>query len=185
MKSVNIQEYTPAHWSSLWRLRFAQLAEHGILLTKDDIPAVPGLPENDTYEWDLNHIDEVYCCGGGGFWLAWQGDEPVGSIGAQDLGGVVELRRMYVKATHRRQGIGLQLMQALIDRCRTHGIRAVELWTDEGGMGELFYQQFGFQRIQVPELGFKAVEQATHRSANPDEIRMRFVLAPASTVPPI
>ncbi|MEZ4866597.1 MAG: GNAT family N-acetyltransferase [Caldilineaceae bacterium] len=173
---IVIQPYTSAHWLAMWRLHLAQLAEHGIHLTDDAIPTVPGLPEHDRYEWDLNHIDEVYCRGGGGFWLAWQHEEPVGCVGGQDLGGVIELRRMYVRATHRRQGIGALLVQALIVHCRTQGINTVELWTDEGGMGQPFYEQLGFQQVQRPGPGFEGVNQATRRYPKPGEIRMQLKL---------
>ncbi|MEZ4618432.1 MAG: hypothetical protein R2867_23360 [Caldilineaceae bacterium] len=93
-----ITQYTPTQWKPLWQLRFAHLAEQGIIVPEDAIPTVPGLPAHDTYERDLNRIDEVYLSGAGGFWLAWQRDAPVGYVGGQDLGGVMELRRMYVKA---------------------------------------------------------------------------------------
>ncbi|MEZ4714244.1 MAG: GNAT family N-acetyltransferase [Caldilineaceae bacterium] len=178
MNAIAIQKYMPHHWLALWQLRFAQLAEHGIFLSKDQIPAIPGLPENDEHEWDLNHIDAVYGSGGGGFWLAWLGDEPVGSVGAQDIGGVVELRRMYVKAAFRQQGIGRLLVQALVGHCRASGIHTAELWTDAGGMGQLFYKRLGFQPRQTPGPDFEAVAQATRRSPNSGEIRMRLVLYP-------
>ncbi|MEM7129462.1 MAG: GNAT family N-acetyltransferase [Chloroflexota bacterium] len=171
-----IKLYAPKQWIVLWQLRFAQLAENGVHLSENAIPTVPGLPENDEYEWDMNHIDEVYLSGGGGFWLAWQDEEPVGYVGAQDLGEVVELRRMYVKAAHRRQGIGTLLVQALIKHCREQGMKAVELWTPEDGEGRLLYNRLGFQTVDSPLLGFEAVEQATRRGPNHQEIRMRLAL---------
>lgn len=175
-QTFSVQTYTADDWRPLWRLHFAHLAERGIPLTDNDIPPVPGMPENDTYEWDLNHIDEVYLSGGGSFWIAWEGDEPVGFVGAQDLGGVAELRRMYVRAAHRRRGIGPLLVQALIAHCRSSGIRAVELWTSEADVGRKLYAHFGFQPVEQPELGFELVETATHHAPNADEIRMRLVL---------
>ncbi|MCB0127240.1 MAG: GNAT family N-acetyltransferase [Caldilineaceae bacterium] len=171
-----ITQYTPTHWKPLWQLRFTHLAEQGIIGPDDIIPTVPGLPEHDRYERDLNRIDEVYLSGGGGFWLAWQREEPVGYVGGQDLGSVIELRRMYVKATHRRQGIGGLLVQALIDHCRANGMPVIELWTEEHGLGQLLYTRLGFQQVPTPGPGFEEVDQATHRAPNPEEIRMRLVL---------
>lgn len=176
MKSISIQQYTPTHWIPMWQLRFAQLAEHGIYLPDDAIPTISGRPENDTYEWDLNHIDEVYCSGGGGYWLAWLGEEPVGSVGAQDLGGVVELRRMYVKAAYRRQGIGRLLVEVLVAHCQASGMRTVELWTDAGGLGQPFYEQLRFCQVPTPGSGFEAVNQATRRTPKIGDIRMQLIL---------
>lgn len=160
----------------MWQLRHAQLAENGIILDPADIPVAPGIEEPYETEWDMDQVERVYLGGGGGFWLARHGDEPVGYVGAQAMGGVAELRRMYVKQEHRRQGIGTQLVRALIARCSTNGIRAVELWTPENEEGHSFYETLGFEKVDKPLLGFAAVEQATRRGPNPQEIRMRLVL---------
>ena len=175
-KTISIKYYTPSHWVPLWQLRFAHLAEHGIILDPADIPLRPAASDSDAPEWDFDQIDQVYLSGGGGFWLAWHDDEAVGSVGAQGLGGVVELRRMYVRATHRRVGIGRLLVQALIDHCRTTGIEAVELWTAEDGPGRRLYERLGFQVVSKPGSGYEKLEQATRRSPNVDEIRMRLEL---------
>jgi len=45
-------------------------------------------------EMDMERIDEAYLKARGNFWIAWVDDQPVGRIGAQDLGEYVELRRM-------------------------------------------------------------------------------------------
>jgi hypothetical protein len=79
-------------WSALWKLRSHQLAERGIVVT---VP--PDRPDLcSPYERDYHRMDQVYLTGSGGFWIAWKGATPVGHIGAQDTGSVVELRRMYV-----------------------------------------------------------------------------------------
>ncbi len=76
--SLSITPFQWEHWGSLWELSHAHLAELGIVVPLD-IPPKP--PENvgmDEHEWDFHHLDEVYLCGAGGFWLAWWGDTPVG-----------------------------------------------------------------------------------------------------------
>ncbi len=94
------------------------LAEQGIIVDSEEEAANQ---DTDEYESDLDHIDEVYQSGDGGFWIAWLGDTPVGHLGAQDLGGVLELRRMYVREEFRRGGIGTLLVRSLIEHCTSDG----------------------------------------------------------------
>ena len=51
------------------------------------------------------------------------------------MGGVVELRRMYVMPDCRRMGIGSALVETLLVHCRKSGVKAVALWTDQNGLG--------------------------------------------------
>jgi GNAT superfamily N-acetyltransferase len=177
---VEVRPFQWHDWRALWQLRYAQLAEQGIHLDPDDIPARNQSVSGDDYEPDLRRIEQVYLSGAGGFWLAWQGETPVGMVGAQDLGGVVELRRMQVHAHYRRQGIGCQLVQTLIEHCKNGKVTAIELWTDRDGPGRFLYCRFGFRRVDGPGHEFHDVDRATGRSPNTDEIRMR--LEPSSAV---
>ncbi|MFN2233454.1 MAG: GNAT family N-acetyltransferase [Anaerolineales bacterium] len=83
-----------------------------------------------------------------GDWIAWKNNQPVGHVGAQDMGDYIELRRMYVRKMYRRAGIGTQLVGMLIDHCRQHGIRFIKLWTDPDGPGRLLYKNFYFQEVE-------------------------------------
>ncbi len=176
---ILVKPFEWEHWIPLCRLGISQLAEHGIVIDPEDIPEEPEDTDRDCPEWDLDHIDQVYLSGSGGFWLAWCGNIPIGQVGAIDLGGVVELRRMYVKAEYRRKGAGTQLVQTLIKHCAAKGVRAIELWTDENGPGRFLYEKLGFCRTDKPGTGFENLEFATGRSstARPGEIRMRLDLA--------
>jgi GNAT superfamily N-acetyltransferase len=173
-----IRPFDWGHWTSLWQLRFAQLAEHGIWLDPEEMPQGPEDVGRDDPEWDYDHMAEVYLRGAGGFWLAWWGDVPAGHVGAQDLGGVVELRRMYVRAEYRRRGIGTRLVQALIEHCASQGVQAIELWTAEEGPGRQLYRRLGFRRTGGPGPGYEQVDAATGRPPAADEIRMRLKLSP-------
>ncbi len=121
---ISVKPFAWEHWTSLWQIRNAHLAELGIVLSPEDeeIPPVAMGVGREDHEWDFHHIDAVYLSGAGGFWLAWWDDVPVGYVGAQDLGGVAELRHMYVRAAYRRRGIGTRLAQALLAHCAAHGI---------------------------------------------------------------
>ena len=157
-EQVSVKAFRRGDSGPLARLVAARLAEHGIVFDPD---------YEDSAAWDLDHIDEVYLSGAGGFWLAWCEDALVGSIGAQDLGGVVELRRMYVKAPYRRRGIGTRLVETLIEHCGDGGIEAIELWTAREGPGRFLYAEQGFRWVRGKGPGFGEAPDS------PDEIRMR------------
>jgi GNAT superfamily N-acetyltransferase len=166
MTTLQIKAFKWQHWAALWELREQQLAEHGITMT---IPvSEPDL--SSPYERDYHRIDQVYLKGAGNFWIAWLGDRPVGHVGAQDLGGAVELRRMYVRADARGRGVGTGLVRKLTEHCSAQGVQAIELWTDESGPGRFLYERIGFRLVAEPGEAFKDVP------LSPDEIRMRLDL---------
>jgi GNAT superfamily N-acetyltransferase len=162
-------------WPALCEIRRRQLAEGGILLDREE-PLPPPDPNTPVgaYEWDYHRMAEIYLSGAGGFWLAWRGEAALGRVGAQDLGGVAELRHMYVLPEYRRQGVGARLVEALIAHCAARGVRAIELWTAADGPGRRLYARCGF--FPTAGLGgeFAQVEARTGRAPNPDEIRMRY-----------
>lgn len=163
------------HWRSIWVLRGYQLSEEGIIGEPDIIPP-PGLDvPRDEYEWDFHRIEEVYLSGAGGFWIAYRGDDPVGYVGAQDLGGTIELRNMYVRAEYRRRGIGARLVQALIDHCKSHAVKAVELWTDPEGLGRILYTKLGFRVVDKPWMELNELFYRMNRTTE-GETRMRLDL---------
>jgi len=174
--SLAVKAFAWEHWAALWQIRNAQLTEGGIVLSPEDMETPPVLRNvgREDYEWDFHQIESVYLSGGG-FWLAWWDDVPVGYVGAQDLGGVAELRHMFVRAAYRRRGIGTRLVQALLAHCAARGIQVVELWTAPDDIGRLLYAGLGFRQCDRPGPGFEDVEAATGRSGE-GEIRMRIAL---------
>ena len=165
------------HWIPLMQLLSSHLAEDGVILDPEEIPEKPEDTPPGSADWDIDHIDQVYLSGSGGFWLAWYGNIPIGHVGAQDLGGVIVLRRMYVKAEYRRRGAGTKLVQALIKHCADNGVGAIELGTAENGPGRFLYAKLGFYRTDRPGPKFENVEDATGWSPETGEIRMRLDLA--------
>lgn len=174
---VSIEPFTwERGWHALWVLRHHQLTEEGIIGPLD-IPDQPEDVERDGYEWDYHHMAEIYLSGAGGFWLAWCGDDPAGHIGGQDLGGVLELRHMYVRAVYRRRGIATALVQALLDHCKTQSVKAVELWTGWDGEGRGLYERMGFRVTAGPGEEFYDLDYRLNRTPGEGEIRMRFDVA--------
>jgi len=75
--------------------------------------------ENDTGA-DLDHLIPGYFeCKDSGFWVAQFDDEIVGMIGVQRISdNSAEIRRLRVRDTFRRKGIGTKLMEHAISFCR-------------------------------------------------------------------
>lgn len=159
------------YWHDMWRIRLQQLSEEGIAI---DVTEIPASPEAESqYDTDLHQIEQVYTNGRGGFWLAYSDEEPVGYVGLQDIGKVAELRRMYVAQSHRRQGIGRKLCEALIAHSGRNGFEAIELWTAAQGAGRRLYESLGFVVTPSREAETEQVEAITKRKRAEGEIRMR------------
>jgi len=161
-----IKPFTAGDWAVLCGLRVHQLAEHGIFVEK-----MADQPDLDSpYETDYHRMEQVYLHGAGNFWIAWWDETPVGHIGAQDVGGAIELRRLYVRAAYRRRGVGSALVRTLIAHCTAYGARAIELWTAVDGPGRSLYARLGFRVVKQRGQEFKDVPNS------PGEIRMRLAL---------
>lgn len=81
---------------------------------------------------DLRDIPDYYQQGAGNFWLAFEGEELVGTIALKDLGeGVGALRKMFVKKEYRgkERGTAGKLMQTLLDYAAENGLDSVYLGT--------------------------------------------------------
>jgi len=146
------------------------------VLPPNALPAGPEQVDRSDPEWDYHRIAEVYLQGAGGFWLAHWEDVPVGHVGGQDIGGAVELRRMYVRQDFRRRGIGRDLVKALVAHCGAQGVPVIELWTAREGAGRKLYESIGFQMVANPGEAFANVEAVTGYTPGEDEIRMRLQL---------
>lgn len=60
---------------------------------------------------------------------------------------MIELRKLYVAASHRRQGIANQLCQRVEDAARRHSILSLELWSDTRFVdAHRLYQRRGYLR---------------------------------------
>ena len=171
---IAIKPFAWDDWSALWTIRLAQLAEHGIVLDFTAIPEYPQPGIDDEYEWDSHHMDSVYLCDAGHFWLAWYTEHPVGYVGGQDVGGAIELRRMYVEESYRRLGVGRKLVETLITHNHAQGVQAIELWTAMDGPGWWLYRALGFRKTEGPGIEFQDIMMRTRYTPGADEIRMRL-----------
>ncbi|MGE4420866.1 MAG: GNAT family N-acetyltransferase [Pseudodesulfovibrio sp.] len=122
-----------------------QIAEFGVATSAEKQP-------------DLRDIPGYYQYGAGNFWLAFEGDELIGTIALKDVGGgVCALRKMFVKKAFRggERGVGAKLMRTLLDWARTHGVREIYLGTvDVYHAAHRFYEKSGFVEVvrgEVPD----------------------------------
>ncbi|MGA0600512.1 GNAT family N-acetyltransferase [Caulobacter sp. KR2-114] len=120
-----------------------QRDEYGIAITAEDQP-------------DLAQIPDFYQTGAGGFWVARDGDQLVGTIGLKDIGGGnAALRKMFVLASHRgrEHGVAARLLAALLDHARAQGLIGVWLGTtDKFLAAHRFYEKHGFREVAKAEL---------------------------------
>jgi GNAT superfamily N-acetyltransferase len=174
MSTVHICPYEPSRWSDLWTIRFVQLAEHGIVFANPVAPPIDGSFTDDDPEYDYYRMQDIYLRGVGNFWLAYLDNAPVGHVGAQDINGQIELRRMFVAALYRRRGMGSALVRALIGHAAFHHVDYIELWTESHGVGEQLYRHLGFTIVPEPSSAFTDVLAQTRYAPGQNEVRMQF-----------
>lgn len=121
-----------------------QRDEFGIAITAADQP-------------DLAAIGAFYDMGGGGFWVAEQGDRIVGTIGLKALGdgGVGALRKMFVTPELRGSphNVALRLLRTLVDHALSRRIQLIQLGTTDRFLAaHRFYEKQGFCRIDETAL---------------------------------
>jgi putative acetyltransferase len=88
-------------------------------------------PDPGGIDRDLEDLDAFYFSRGGGFLVAVDDDaHVVGSCGVVPIDGATwELRKMYLRADARGQGLGKRLLAHALDFVRSHGGKRVELET--------------------------------------------------------
>jgi putative acetyltransferase len=96
---------------------------------------------------------------GGAFWCAERGGTIVGCVGYAPHGDGVELKKLYVAASERKQGLGAQLVDRVEAAARARGAGFVELWSDSKFVtAHRFYQRRGY----VHDGRTRALDDASH-----------------------
>ncbi|ETI33051.1 hypothetical protein F441_20133 [Phytophthora nicotianae CJ01A1] len=129
----------------------------------------------DSLKMDLSDIDGTYFKPGGNFWVATPRDDPtlvVGMVGLEAKPNKEgELRRMSVKCTHRRYGIGRLLISTLEKWASDRQFH--KIWLTTGGVMEkarAFYISVGYSETEVIVI---------HEEPRFEVIMIEKVLAPA------
>ncbi|MGQ0626913.1 MAG: GNAT family N-acetyltransferase [Phycisphaerales bacterium] len=111
--------------------------------------------EHQGFDGELATLPGKYAPPSGAIILAYEGPAvppvapPVGCVALRPLAalgdGVCELKRMYVRPIARRQGLGLLLCQAILERARVAGYTLIKLDTDAGFHAAItLYTSVGF-----------------------------------------
>lgn len=126
----------------------------------DDVPAVVALVKEVLAEFglafgagsptDANLLDlpGSYRDAGGEFWVAYRGDELIGTSGVYRLDDeTYELRKMYLRASARGLRLGNRLLDEAVAWSRARGARRLVLDTVEQMTRAIeFYEAHGFVR---------------------------------------
>ncbi|KAL4157476.1 hypothetical protein PRNP1_003612 [Phytophthora ramorum] len=108
----------------------------------------------ESLDGDLSDIHGTYIAPGGNFWVATSATDPTevaGIVGLEPKDNKEgELRRMSVKDSYRRCGVGRKLIATLEQWARENGIRKV--WLTTGGpmdKARQFYPSVGYEQTAV------------------------------------
>jgi len=98
---------------------------------------------------EIDRIPAYYRERDGGFWVAVRGDKVVGTFGLERASDdAMELRRMYVDPSARRQGIARQMLQFAEHECRRRNVSRLELSTAEIQQAALaLYRNAGYRLV--------------------------------------
>jgi GNAT superfamily N-acetyltransferase len=99
---------------------------------------------------EIDRVSDYYREREGGFWVAADGDNIVGTFGLEPSGdGAMELRRMYVDPDMRRRGIARRMLHVAEQECRRRGRPRLDLSTSELQQEALaFYRNAGYELVR-------------------------------------
>ena len=108
---------------------------------------------------EIERIAEYYRHGG--FWVALEADELVGTFGLEPAGPrVMELRRMYVSPAARRRGVGRAMLRYAEEETRRRGCDRLRLSTAQIQKEAIaLYKRAGYRLV-----GEEAGEPASHKT---------------------
>jgi putative acetyltransferase len=141
---VEIREVRAADVPAVIELVAATLAEFGLTFGV-------GAPTDE----QLSHLPGSYADHGGAFWVAFDGDQLVGTAGVFPVAAeTFELRKMYLRPATRGSGLGKRLLETSIAWSRDHGARLLVLDTVEAMARAIaFYERHGFVRDDTQRRG--------------------------------
>lgn len=138
---ITIVDYTPIDRDQVVALVLdIQRGEFGVPITLADQP-------------NLADIQTVYQRARGGFWVAKEGDEIVGTVGLLDAGECA-LRKMFVRKDRRSvRGVASRLLETLLVHARARSVPRLLLGTrPEMLAAHRFYEKNGFVRVDPAAL---------------------------------
>ena len=107
---------------------------------------------------DIDNIEAAYMRDGAHFWVAVaEGGEVVGMVGVQNYEpGTAEIRRLRVRKSHQRRGIGTRLLETALRFCNEKGYIKVTLDTFiEREPAIRLFEKFRFRHSRSRSVGDK------------------------------
>ena len=113
-------------------------------------PAFAAYLEQQSYAWELLHLEEKYGMPGGRLYLATCETKPVGCIALHKLDAKrCELKRLYVRPAYREWHLGAALIQRVIDDAKAIGYACILLDTFPFLVEAIhLYRRLGFYEIE-------------------------------------
>jgi ribosomal protein S18 acetylase RimI-like enzyme len=138
------------------QVRLANEPDHPSLRELFEESVLEGLiGDNDTGA-DIDNLREGYFSdeGASGFWVAEHSAVVIGMVGVQRTSiDAAEVRRLRVRGTFRRRGVGTVLMEKALTFCRHHGYLKVSLDVRiERGPAIALFTKFGFALARTREI---------------------------------
>lgn len=137
-------------------MRLAEVSDQPVLRELFREGLVEGLVGDNDTGADIDNLQEGYFNdeGQSGFWIAEYGGLVIGMIGVQKVGdSAAEVRRLRVRGTFRRHGIGTLLMEKALAFCRHHGYLKLVLDVRiERGPAISLFEKFGFAHTRTREF---------------------------------
>lgn len=117
---------------------------------------------------EIDRLPAYYGERDGGFWVAVKSDKVVGTFGLERASDdAMELRRMYVDPSARRQGIARLMLQFAENECRRRRVKRLELSTAEIQHAAIaLYKNAGYRLVReetVEVLSNKTVGSGIRR----------------------
>jgi len=114
------------------------------------------------FDRELDTLAVQYNKPNGALILAYTYEGAVGCVGLRELEPrTAELKRMYVKKNHRKSGIGVSLLEAILAKATELGYERIRLDTlSDMQAAYSLYRKFGF--YEIPPYRFNPIEGARY-----------------------
>ena len=137
-------------------LRLAEPRDHPFLRELFRESMLEGLVGDNDTGADIDNLEEGYFSdeGQSGFWVAVHRDLVIGMVGVQKMAdNAAEIRRLRVRGSYRRHGIGTLLMEKALSFCKHHGYLKLVLDVRiERGPAIALFEKFGFAHTRTRDI---------------------------------